>query len=76
VEDGYRAARGAGLALLRTVHDELGSLERVSRWLKCSASFARAPAFGEQPAVVNGFTDLIVDIHGEERGSAPVRQSA
>lgn len=68
VEQGYEAARGAGLALLRTVRDELGSLERVSRWLKVLGFVRSAPGFADQPAVVNGFTDLIVDIYGEERG--------
>ena len=68
IEEGYQAARGAGLALLRSIHDELGSLERVSRWLKVLGFIRSAPGFGEQPAVLNGFTELIVDVYGEERG--------
>jgi len=68
VEQGYEAARGAGLALLRSIRDELGSVERVSRWLKVLGLVRSAPGFGEQPAVMNGFTDLIVDVYGEERG--------
>jgi enamine deaminase RidA (YjgF/YER057c/UK114 family) len=68
VDQGYDAARGAGLAHLRTVQDELGSLERVDRWLKVLGFVRSAPAFADQPAVVNGFTDLIVEVYGEERG--------
>ena len=68
VEQGYEAARGAGLALLRSIRDELGSVERVSRWLKVLGLVRSAPGFGEQPAVMNGFTDLIVHVYGEERG--------
>ena len=68
VEQGYEAARGAALALLWSIRDELGSLERVSRWLKVLGLVRSAPGFGEQPAVMNGFTDLIVDVYGEERG--------
>jgi enamine deaminase RidA (YjgF/YER057c/UK114 family) len=68
VEEGYEAARGAGLAQLRSLRDELGSLERVNRWLKVLGFVRSAPGFGEQPAVLNGFTDLVVDVYGEERG--------
>jgi len=68
VEQGYDAARGAALAHLRTVHDELGSLERVNRWLKVLGFVRSAPGFADQPAVMNGFTDLIAEVYGEERG--------
>ena len=68
VEEGYAAARTTALLALRRILDELGSLEAVARWVKVLGLVRSAPGFSEQPAVVNGFTDLIVDVYGEERG--------
>jgi enamine deaminase RidA (YjgF/YER057c/UK114 family) len=68
VEQAYEAARQTGLAMLRSLHDELGSLDRVDRWLKVVGFVRSAPGFTDQPAVINGFSDLIVDIFGEARG--------
>ena len=68
VEEGYAAARTTALLALRRILDEFGSLEAVARWVKVLGLVRSAPGFGEQPAVVNGFTDLIVDVYGEERG--------
>jgi enamine deaminase RidA (YjgF/YER057c/UK114 family) len=68
IAEGYEAARGAGLAILRNLQDELGSLEHVARWLKVVGFVRSAPGFDQQPAVVNGFSDLIIDVFGEERG--------
>lgn len=68
VEEGYEAARATGLLLLRRILDELGRLEAVERWVKVLGFVRSAPGFGEQPAVVNGFSDLVVEVYGEERG--------
>jgi len=68
VEEGYAAARTTALLALRRILDEFGSLEAVARWVKVLGLVRSAPGFSEQPAVVNGFTDLIVDVYGEERG--------
>ena len=68
VEDARAAARETGLLALRRIHDELGSLEAVERWVKVLGFVRSAPDFGEQPAVVNGFTELVVEIYGEDRG--------
>ncbi|HEV8250257.1 MAG TPA: RidA family protein [Gaiellaceae bacterium] len=70
VEEGYAAARETGLLALRRIVDEYGSLDRVERWVKVLGFVRSADGFGEQPAVVNGFTDLIVAVYGEERGLA------
>ena len=70
VEEGYEAARVTALLALRRVVDELGSLDRVARWLKVLGFVRSAGGFGEQPAVVNGFTDLVVEVYGQERGLA------
>jgi hypothetical protein len=68
VEEGYAAARETGLLALRRILDELGSLDAVERWVKVLGLVRSAPGFGEQPAVVNGFTELVVEVYGEERG--------
>jgi enamine deaminase RidA (YjgF/YER057c/UK114 family) len=70
VEEGYAAARETALLALRRIVDEWGTLDRVERWVKVLGFVRSADEFGEQPAVVNGFTDLIVDVYGEERGLA------
>lgn len=70
VEEGQEAARETGLLALRRIVDAFGELDRVARWVKVLGFVRSAPGFAEQPAVVNGFTNLIVDVYGEERGLA------
>lgn len=70
VEEGQEAARETGLLALRRIVDAFGELDRVTRWVKVLGFVRSAPGFAEQPAVVNGFTNLIVDVYGEERGLA------
>jgi enamine deaminase RidA (YjgF/YER057c/UK114 family) len=70
VEEGYAAARQTALFALRRIVDELGSLDRVQRWVKVLGFVRSADGFGDQPSVVNGFTDLVVEVYGEERGLA------
>jgi len=68
VEEGYAAARETGLLALRRILDALGSLDAVERWVKVLGFVRSAPGFGDQPAVINGFTELVVEVYGEERG--------
>ena len=68
VEEGQAAARETALLALRRILDELGSLDAVERWVKVLGLVRSAPGFGDQPAVVNGFTELVVEVYGEERG--------
>ena len=68
VEQGYEAARETALNMLATIKAELGDLERVARWIKVLGMVNSAPGFTQQPAVMNGFSDLIVAVYGEERG--------
>lgn len=70
VEQGYEAARQTALLALRRVADALGELDRVDRWVKVLGFVRSAPGFGDQPSVLNGFTDAVVDVYGEERGLA------
>lgn len=68
VEEGYDAARLTGLNLLAVIKAELGDLDRVAAFVKTLGFINSAPGFIQQPAVLNGFADLIVDLYGEERG--------
>jgi enamine deaminase RidA (YjgF/YER057c/UK114 family) len=68
VEAGYEAARTTGLLALRRIVDEFGTLDVVERWVKVLGFIRSAPGFGHQPSVLNGFTDLVVSVFGEERG--------
>lgn len=66
VEEGYKAARQTGIQLLRSIQDYLGTLNRVERILKVLAFVNSADDFHEQPKVVHGFSDLMVEIFGEK----------
>lgn len=68
VEEGVKAAELAALAMLSTLKRELGDLNRITRWTKILGMVNSAPGFNQQTPVINGFSDLIVDIFGEERG--------
>lgn len=69
VEQGYAAARLTGLAILASLKRELGDLDRIARWVRVFGMVNSAPGFNRQPAVVNGFTDLIVEIFGPDAGA-------
>ncbi len=68
VEQGYQVAREVGLSLLATTRAALGSLDRVKRVVKVLGMVASAEGFGEQPKVINGFSDLMVEVFGEAIG--------
>ena len=68
VEQGYQAARQAGLIMLAKVRVALGSLDRVKRIVKVLSMVNTADGFSDQPKVVNGFSDLMVEVFGEEIG--------
>ena len=68
VEAGQAAARQTGLALLRTMKDELGDLTRVGRIIKTLALVNSTPEFDQQPQVINGFSELMRDVFGEADG--------
>jgi enamine deaminase RidA (YjgF/YER057c/UK114 family) len=65
VAAGHAAARQTGLAILATVRGHLGSLDKVVRLVKVLGMVNSTPDFGEQPRVINGFSDLMVDVFGE-----------
>ena len=67
-EQAYQVAREVGLLLLATVKAQLGSLDRVKRVVKVLGMVASAEGYGEQPWVINGFSDLMVEVFGEAIG--------
>ena len=66
--EGQQAARQVGLALLRTMKDQLGDLNKVDRLVKTLALVNSANDFCQQPQVINGFSELMADVFGEDRG--------
>lgn len=63
--DGYQAARSAGLSILATLRSALGSLDRVERVVKIVGLVNSSGDFTEHPEVLNGVSDLFVDVFGE-----------
>ncbi len=70
VKAGYEAARVTGLAMLATLQSALGSLDRVTRLVKLLGLVRCTESFTEQPAVINGCSELFRDIFGEDAGVA------
>ncbi len=68
-QQAYDAARLTGLAILGSLQRELGDLDRIAAWTRIFGMVNSAPGFNRQPAVINGFTDLIVDVFGPEVGA-------
>jgi len=68
VEQGYQVAREVGLNLLATTRAALGSLDRVKRIVKVLGMVNSAEDFGDQPKVINGFSDLMIEVFGETIG--------
>lgn len=66
VEDAYRDARETGLILVAVMRQELGSLDRVNRIVKVLGMVNAVPEFGQQPKVINGCSDLFVEVFGEK----------
>lgn len=65
LEEAYDAARMVGLNMLATLKNEIGDLDRVSRFVKVLGLVNADPDFGQQPKVINGFSDLMVEIFGD-----------
>jgi enamine deaminase RidA (YjgF/YER057c/UK114 family) len=68
LDQGYAAARLTALAMLASLQRELGDLERVERWVRAFGMVNAVPGFDRYPAVINGFSDLILEPWGPERG--------
>jgi hypothetical protein len=68
-EQAYEAARLTGLAILGSLQREIGSLDRIAAWIRIFGMVNSAPGFNSQPAVINGFTNLIIEVFGPEIGA-------
>jgi enamine deaminase RidA (YjgF/YER057c/UK114 family) len=67
-EQGKEAARATGLAILSTVRSTLGSLDKVKRLVKSLGMVNCTAEFKDQPAVINGFSELMAEVFGEDAG--------
>ena len=67
-EQGYQAARQTGLAILATTKATLGSLNKVKRLIKTLGLVLSTPEFGDQPKVINGFSELMAEVFGDDNG--------
>ena len=65
IEEGYEAARLAGIAQLSVLKAELGNLNRVKQVVKVKGMVNAVPDFTDHPKVVNGYSDLMVEVFGE-----------
>ncbi|HEX9412534.1 MAG TPA: RidA family protein, partial [Ktedonobacterales bacterium] len=68
LEQGYQAARLTALAILSSLKRELGDLDRVAAWLRVFGMVNVAPGFAQTPSVINGFSDLILELYGPDAG--------
>ena len=69
VEQGYEAARQTGLAILSSLKQELGTLNTITAWLRVFGMVNVEPGFVKTPPVINGFSDLIIEVFGKEIGN-------
>ncbi|MDQ3225490.1 MAG: RidA family protein [Chloroflexota bacterium] len=65
LDEGYAAAREVGLQILATARAALGDLDRVTRVVKILGMVNSTPDFADQPKVINGCSDLLVEVFGE-----------
>jgi enamine deaminase RidA (YjgF/YER057c/UK114 family) len=65
VDEAYQAARLTGLSMLASLKRELGELDRITQWIRAVGYVHCAPDFGQNATVVNGFSDLIVELWGD-----------
>lgn len=65
IEDAYQAARSVGLQILATARQALGSLDRINKTVKVLGMVNSAPGFEGHPQVINGCSDLLVEVLGE-----------
>lgn len=67
-EEGKLAARQVGLTMLSTIKAHFGELKKIKRVIKILGMVNSAAGFDQQPAVINGFSELMADVFGEENG--------
>ncbi|MBD3665661.1 RidA family protein [Sulfitobacter aestuariivivens] len=67
-DEGYAHARAIGLSVLANIKAEIGELSRITGWMRVFGMVTSAPGYTEQHVVVNGFSDLVIDLFGDEIG--------
>jgi enamine deaminase RidA (YjgF/YER057c/UK114 family) len=65
LEEAKHAARATGLSILATLQEQLGDLDRIERFVKVFGMVNVAPGFNQTPAVIDGCSDLLVEVFGE-----------
>ncbi len=68
LEQGYLAARLVALSILSSLKRALGDLDRIAAWSRVFGMVNSAPGFHQQPNVINGFSDLILELYGSDVG--------
>ena len=69
LEQGYVAARLTALSILGSLQRALGDLDRIAAWTRVFGMVNSAPGFNRQPSVINGFSDLVLELFGAEVGA-------
>jgi len=69
VAEAYSAARLTGLAMLASLQRAIGDLDRVRAWTRVFGMVNVAPSFTDMPSVINGFSDLVIELYGPEIGA-------
>ena len=69
LEQGYAAARLTALSILGSLQRELGDLDRIAGWTRVFGMVNSAQGFNRQPSVINGFSDLILELFGPDLGA-------
>lgn len=69
LDEGYAAARLTALSVLGSLQRTLGDLDRIRAWTRVFGMVNSAPGFTRQPSVINGFSDLILEVFGPEVGA-------
>ncbi len=67
-EEGKLAARQVGLTMLSTIKTHYGDLKKIKRLVKVIGMVNSTPDFGQHPAVINGFSELMADVFGQDNG--------
>lgn len=68
LEEGKQAARQVGLTMLATIKGQIGDLNGIKRIVKVLGMVNSTPDFGQHPAVINGFSELMAEVFGEDNG--------
>jgi hypothetical protein len=69
IEQGHQAARLTALSLLASLKRAIGDLDRVSAWCRVLGMVNSAAGFNRQPSVINGFSELIIELYGADVGA-------